>query len=151
MNSIEKNIYNLALKTAEKHELLLIDFVFRGTNSKRVVEIYYDSERVLTAEYLAEISREINAEIEATALLGSSYRLDVSSPGTERPLKFLKQYPKNVNRKFELSYSDGEETKTFTGKLIKVEGEDLTFLNGQNEVIINFNHIKKAKVIVSFS
>lgn len=151
MNSIEKNIYNLALKTAEKHDLLLIDFVFRGTNSKRVIEIYYDSEKVINAEYLAEISREINAEIEATDLLQSAYRLDVSSPGTERSLKYLKQYPKNINRKFELSYNNGEETKTLTGKLIKIEGEDITFLNGQNEVTINFNNIKKAKVIVSFS
>lgn len=151
MNSIEKEIYNLALKTGEVHNLFLIDFVFRGTNKNHVIEIYYDGEHNVTAEFLANVSREINEEIEKAALLEGAYRLDVSSPGTERPLKFLQQYPKNLNRKFELSYKDGDETKKLAGKLVRIEGEMLTFLNGQTEVTINFNNIKKAKVIVSFS
>ena len=79
------------------------------------------------------------------------YRLDVSSPGTDKPLKFLSQFPKHINRKFEVSYTSNDETKKLSGKLIKVEGDTLVFLSNQNEISINFNNIKKAKVIVSFS
>jgi len=63
----------------------------------------------------------------------------------------LKQYPKHINRNFEVSYTSGEDTKKLTGKLKSIEDEELTFLSKSNEVKINFNNIKKAKVIVSFS
>ena len=43
------------------------------------------------------------------------------------------------------------ETKKLSGKLIDVSGENLTFLSDNRQIIINFNYIKKAKVIASFS
>ena len=89
--------------------------------------------------------------MEANNLLESLARLDVSSPGTDKPLKFLAQYPKHINRKFDVSYISDDETKKLTGKLIKVEGDILVFLSNQNEISVNFNNIKKAKVLVSFS
>jgi hypothetical protein len=52
----------------------------------------------------------------------------------------------------------GDETKKISGKLIRINGEDLIFSNNWippykagDETIINFNNIINAKVIVSFS
>ena len=151
MNSVEQNIYNIANETVDENNFFLVDFVIRGNPNNRIIELYIDSEKNVTAEDLAGISRLINTKFEEQNIIASQYRLDVSSPGTENPLKFLKQFPKNVNRKFEVSYSTEEGTKKFTGKLIKVEDDNLVFLFNQNEVSLKFNNIKKAKVIVSFS
>ena len=151
MNLEEKNIYNIANEILEEKNFFMVDFIFRGNPNERIIEIFIDSEKNVTAEDLAEINRLINSKIEENNLLSSGYRLDVSSPGTERPLIFLKQFPKHVNRKFDVSYKSNEETKQLSGKLIRVEGENLFFLSNQNEISINFNNIKKAKVIVSFS
>jgi ribosome maturation factor RimP len=151
MNLEEKNIYNIAGQIIEEKKFFMIDFIFRGNPKEWIIEIFIDGEKDVTAEDLAELNRLINSRIEENNLLNSRYRLDVSSPGTERPLKFLKQFPKHINRKFDLSYKSDDETKKLSGKLIRVEGEDLVFLANQNEISINFNNIKKAKVIVSFS
>ena len=151
MNSVEQNIYNIANETVEENDFFIVEFVFRGNPNNRIIELYIDSEKNVTAEDLAGISRLINKKFEEQNIIDSQYRLDVSSPGTDKPLKFLKQFPKNVNRKFEVSYFTDEGTKKFTGKLIRVEGDNVVFLFNQNEIIISFNNIKKAKVIVSFS
>ena len=151
MNLEEKNIYDIAKEAAEENNFFIVDFIFRGNPKERIIEIFIDGEKNVTAEDLVELSRIVNTRIEEKNLIGSKYRLDVSSPGTDRPLKFLKQYPKHINRKFELSYSAGEETKKLAGKLARIEGDELVFLSNQNEISINFNNIKKAKVIVSFS
>ena len=151
MNSVDQNIYNLANETVEENNFFIVDFVFRGNPNNRIIELYIDSEKNVSAEDLAAISRLIIGKFEGQNIIESQYRLDVSSPGTDKPLKFLKQFPKNVNRKFEVSYSTDEGTKKFTGKLIRVEGDNVVFLFNQNEIIISFNNIKKAKVIVSFS
>jgi ribosome maturation factor RimP len=88
--------------------------------------------------------------IEAEELITSSYRLDVSSPGTDRPLKYLIQYPKHINRKLEIEYKDGDESKKVVGKLIRIVAEDLFIEEKKNEFKINFESITKAKVLISF-
>lgn len=151
MNTLEKNIYNLIEETAEQNGLFLIDLVIRGNQKKRIIEVYVDGEKNVTADDCASLSRQIDSKLEILPEMNPDYRLDVSSPGIDRPLKYLKQFPKNINRKFEISYSAETGTKKITGTLNSVEGDDLTFTVNNNPVIVNFNKIKKAKVIISFS
>lgn len=158
MNLQDEKIKNIIRETVEGNGFFLIDLQFRGTTNNRIFEIYIDGEKNISAEDCAVVSREINSQLEES--IDTSYRLDVSSPGVDRPLKYLKQFPKHINRKFEVSYTQQDpanpdapgETKKITGKLISVEDTDLIFkLNNQSEIKINFNNIKKAKVIISFS
>jgi ribosome maturation factor RimP len=151
MHLEEENIKNITNEILKEKNFFLIDLVYRGNPKQRIIEIYVDSEKNVTAEDLAEINRLIISRMEENNLIESLNRLDVSSPGTEKPLKFLGQYPKHINRKFEVSYVSDDETKKLSGKLIKVEGDTLVFLSNKNEININFNNIKKAKVLVSFS
>ncbi len=150
MNSTEQNILNAAQEISEKNNLFLLEVLFRGTEKNRVIEIFIDGEDNLSADDCARISREINQVIEKNELLDSAYRLDVSTPGVDRPLKYLKQYKKHINRKFEVRYKSGENKKSITGKLLKIEDDNLYFYSGREQVI-KFEDIIKAKVLVSFS
>jgi ribosome maturation factor RimP len=117
-----------------------------------VIEVYIDAENNVTAENCAEISRELNKKFEEENIFESGYRLEVSSPGVNRPLKFLKQFPKHINRKFNVSYRETENVKKFTGTLKAVEENSLVFVNSnREEIMIEFNKVIKAQVIISFS
>jgi ribosome maturation factor RimP len=151
MNLFEKNIKDIAAGVIEKNGFFLIDMVLRGNDKNRVIEIYIDGEKNISAEDCAKVSRELASVIESQNLFESNYRLDISSPGTERPLIFLKQYPKHINRKFDISYTQNDNVKKLSGKLLDVRGDELTFLSNNNQIIIKFNNIKKAKVIAGFS
>jgi len=150
MNSIKQNILNAVKEISEKNNLFLLEVLFRGTERNWVIEIFIDGEDILSADDCARISREINQVIEEKELLNSAYRLDVSSPGVDRPLKYFKQYKKHINRKFEIRYKSGENKKSITGKLVKIEDNNLYFYSGREQVI-KFEDIIKAKVLVSFS
>jgi ribosome maturation factor RimP len=151
MNLFEVNIKDIANGVVEKNGFFLIEIIFRGNKNNRIMELYIDGEKNISAEDCAKVSRELSHAIESQNLIESNYRLDVSSPGTDRALVFLKQYPKHINRKFDVSFVSNNETNKLTGKLIDVSGENLTFLSNNRQIIINFNSIKKAKVIAGFS
>ena len=151
MNLSVKNIKDTVASVVEGNGFFLIDMILRGNENNRVIEIYIDGEKDISAEDCAKVSRELNSIIESQNLIESKYRLDVSSPGIDRSLIFLKQYPKHINRKFDVSYIQNNETNKLTGKLLDVSGENLTFLSNNKQIIINFNNIKKAKVIAGFS
>ena len=151
MNLLDENIKEIVTKDVEKNGFLLIDFILRGTEHNRVIEVYFDGEKDVSADDCASVSREIDSHLKDLLVKHPDFRLDVSSPGIDRPLKFLKQYHKHANRKFDISYGSGEEIKKLSGKLAAIEGDHLTFISNNKEVIINFNDIVKANVIVSFS
>jgi len=151
MDTNKENIVRISNEIAEKLGYFVIEISYRGDNRKRIIEIYIDAEKNISADDLAGISREINAVLEEQNLIKDSYRLEVSTPGVDRPLKYSKQFPKHINRNFEVTYKTGDETKTITGKLLSVEREELTFLSDKKEILIEFKNITTAKVIISFS
>lgn len=130
--------------------LLLVDSVIRGDNKMRVVEIFIDGEVGITSETCNQISNLIKEAVEEKSLIDSNFRLDVSSPGVDRSLKFLLQYKKHLNRKFELQYLEGEEVKNSKTRLTGIDDDILTFNDGKNEIRVRFEEIKSAKVLISF-
>jgi len=150
MNSLRENIVQMTQEITSSSGFFLIDIVIRGTERNRVIEVFIDGEKNITAKDCAEISRKLNEVFEEKELIKATYRLDVSSPGIDRPLLYLKQYPKHINRKFEITYNYDDEKRKFKGTLIKIEGEYLTFVTNK-EQIINFKDIINAKVLLSFS
>ncbi len=151
MSLLDENIKKIAAEAAEKNNFFLIDFIARGNNNARIYEIFIDGENDVSADDCAKISREISLIVELLPESNAISRLDISSPGVDRPLKFLKQYPKHINRNFEVSYKKNDETKKLSAKLVQVNGEVLVFSSKNQEIEINFNNITKAKVTVSFS
>ncbi|MBU2493866.1 MAG: hypothetical protein KJ571_14655 [Bacteroidetes bacterium] len=150
MDQKKKILQEKIAQTVQKYGCLLVDSVFRGSHSIPVLEIYIDNEQGVTIELCSEISREINEIIESAELLPANFRLDVSSPGVDRPLKFLIQYKKHLNRNFEVVYLIGEEKQIFNGKLKSINGEKLIFESPKSEIEIDFNSIQTAKVLISF-
>ena len=149
MNQNFENIREIAQRIAEQNYLFLIDLIFRGSESSRVIEVFIDGEINISADECAVVSREIIKLIDEKELL-KSYRLDVSSPGVDRPLIYLQQFPKHINRLFEIEFNASGTSSTFKGRLVSVENEVLTF-QSDKEIKLRFPDIIKAKVLVSFN
>ena len=144
-SEISQKIQNVV----EQLGYLLIDIEFRGDDRNRIIEIFIDSENGILTSDCVDVSRACGSIIEEEDLIESKYRLDVSSPGIDRPLKFIEQYKKNVGRSFKLEFED-QMAEKFEGKLIAVNNEILKFEINKKTEEVNINKIKSAKVIVRF-
>jgi ribosome maturation factor RimP len=149
MNQNFENIRAIAQQVAEGNNLFLIDFIVRGSESSRVIEVFVDGEKNVSADECAVVSKEITKQIDEKELL-KSYRLDVSSPGVDRPLIYLKQYQKHLNRLFEVEFKASDTSSTFKGRLVSIEDEVLSF-KSDKEIKLKFSDIINAKVLVSFN
>jgi ribosome maturation factor RimP len=148
----EKAILQVCERIAEESQCMLVDIIFRGQKGNLVIEMFIDREDHLSVENCADISRLIVDEVEKQDMIKGSFRLDVSSPGTDRPLKFLKQYKKHIDRTFEITVKDETEPKRkISGKLVSIDGDNLLFKDKKNEYLIKFDNIVTAKVLITFS
>lgn len=121
----------------------------------RRINVSLDGDAGVDIDYCAKVSRELGTELELIADLGA-YVLEVSSPGADAPMKFLRQYPKHVGREMKVVMTDGSE---FKGTLTVVAGDQLSFTYTHKEKgkkaeektrTLGFGEIEYAKVIISF-
>ena len=126
----------------EGHNAFFVGHAVRRERGHRVFEIYVDTDEGITISQCAEISRELGAALDAQAVVNEPYELEVSSPGIEKPLKLLRQYKKNIGRKYKVDYWQENDRKTFKGTLIGIDGERLTFSDEQQSpVTLEFSKI----------
>lgn len=149
----EKNkISQIISEIVDSADLLLIDVQFRGNRNATIIEVFIDAEITVGVDECAAVSRSILQQIDEQALLeGNNYRLDVSTPGVGRALKFFKQYHKHIGRTFKLKYKDASgNNKQLEGKLEKINNETLYFAVKDGIIPVPFDTITSAKVQVSF-
>lgn len=160
---------NTATITKKIEDLLLLKFEEEGFTDCFLVEldvlpskkvnVFVDSDSGITFEKCRKISRHLEAVIDEEQWFGEKYTLDVSSPGIGRPLKFPRQYPKNIGRKVEVKITEGTKV---TGLLKSVEEGSITVEDkvrvkeGKKKVtklietVIPFEDIVKFVVKISF-
>ncbi len=98
----------------------LIELVVRGPRGKTLVEIFVDAEQGVTSDLCSDISREASTLIDRAGWIQGSYRLDVSSPGISRPLRFAWQYKKHVGRTLAVRVNGPAGPVEHTGRLASV-------------------------------
>lgn len=150
MDFKKKILLEIIEQSVLKNNCFLIDVVFRGTQNNPVVEIFVDNEQGVTTELCSMISRDLSTVIEDQELLSPNYRVDISSPGVDRPLKYIDQFKKHINRKFEVVYQIEESKNKIEGTLRKINNDKLLFESGNSQIEIDFNSVKSAKVLISF-
>ena len=140
---------------ADKPELFLVDVIVSGSQKKNKVLVLIDGDQGVTIDQCAELSRKISGDLEEKDIMDGAYRLEVSSPGVEFPLKFERQYPQHLGRKVKVTLNDGSEK---IGKLLEVGDGSLKLdeerkegkKTSWQEMQIKFEDIKNMIVLVSF-
>ena len=144
----KKKIENSVEKHLQGTDKFLVGVEVSATN---IVDVYVDGDKGVSIGECAEISRFLESQFNRET---EDYELRVSSPGLDRPFKFLRQYKKYINRMIRLELNDGEKLK---GKLTSVNEEEIEVgikagKKARDTVSkkIPFSDIKSAKPEISF-
>jgi ribosome maturation factor RimP len=79
----------------------VIDIAVRGERKNKVIEIFVDSEDNLNLDTISALSKKFNAEIEKDELKNEILKFVISSPGADRPFKYIWQLKKYIGKEFE--------------------------------------------------
>ncbi|GAB4341673.1 MAG: ribosome maturation factor RimP [Flammeovirgaceae bacterium] len=137
INSIIRQIAEASISDPS---LFLVEVKVSGKKNL-MVEVVVDGDKGITIDQCAEISRKIDNAIEEQNLIGQAFTLEVSSPGTDEPLKLWRQYKANIGRTLEIVTNAGETKK---GKLIAVAASELTI---EEEIPIKEGKKKKKEIV----
>jgi len=158
--SVEKQIEELAAPIVADFGLELVDIEYRQQGREWLLCLYIDKEGGVTLDDCANLSRELSTLLDVEDVVPTAYRLEVSSPGLDRPLKkkddFVRFAGKMVKVKMR-SLMDpdarGYTRKTFVGILHEMDGEHVVVEQSDSaggKVLLPLQDIDKANIEPQF-
>lgn len=137
----------LAEDIAQRHNAHVVDLVQRGTPSRQVVEVYLDNETGVTVDLCSGVSRDLIAAVDAGRIVEAGYRLEVSSPGIDRPLRFPWQYQKHAGRQLRVRLRTTEGPREVRGELLRVEPEGIVLRTRDGDTVVVFADMVETRVL----
>lgn len=152
----EKKVRGLIAEAMDGTEQFLVDLKI-GVDNHIFVEI---DDRVgsISISDCMRVSRAVEHNLDREE---TDFKLDVTSPGLDKPFKVHEQYVKNVGRSVKVRREGG---KTIEGELIAVTELDITLktrekrrIEGrkskewvEEEHLIPFTEIEETKIVITF-
>jgi len=152
---IEK-LVDLGLRELNLSDMYLIDCRIHGNK----IEVFLDSDEGVSFLKCQKLSRWLEAIWDEKKTFGEAYTLEVSSAGVGSPLKFLRQYIKNIGRIIDIKYGEGKEVrgtlKNVVENIVFVEYETKVKEGKKNKKVtvteeIKFEDIIESKIKISFN
>ena len=143
---------------AEAMGLALVRVAFFGGESDPTLQVMAErpSTRQLTIEDCADLSRRISAQLDALEEAGKdpieqAYRLEVSSPGIDRPLTRRADFADWAGHEAKVALKEKRDGRMrFSGVLIGIEDDVVTILDAQEvEHKLPFDAIDTAKLVLT--
>ena len=149
-----EEIKNIITRKLADPDQFLVDVVVKGHKGPKKVLILIDSDKGVTIDDCANLSRELSKEFDDSQLFADSYMLEVSTPGLDQPLRLTRQYYKNIGRRVRVV----TQQQTIEGKLVEVGDEKIkleqeigTGKQRETKIVeLSFSEIEKTFVLVSF-
>jgi ribosome maturation factor RimP len=146
---IVKRIEKLAIPLLASESLELVDIEFKKESHGLVLRFFIDREGGVDLDTCSRANEALGNLLDTEDLISSSYILEVSSPGIERPLKKQEDFKKFVGSKIYVKTRYKiEGRKHFTGILKSASEETFTIECEGLTIEIPYSEVSKAHLVV---
>ena len=146
MNYSKEEIRKIFEDEVQKMGFDLVDIQLNVTGKAGMIRLFVDRDGGININECSEVSRSISELIFRKDLFPRNYRLEVSSPGLDRPLTTKKDFQRNVGKDIILKYKVESDFKKIEGKIASADDE-LFIINDKNESFsVPFSNIDKGKI-----
>jgi len=146
---ITSQIADLAAPGAEQAGLVVdgVDVAAAGKRSRVLITLDLPETEVGSAslDAIATASRAIGAALDDANVPATPYVLEVSTPGTDRPLTERRHFLRARTRLVDLTLTDGT---TASGRLTDVDGDEVVLDTGGDEVRVALASVATGAIVV---
>ena len=116
---------------------------------RRVLRVAVDKDGGVTMDDVAEATKEISRVLDGSDVMGEHpYTLEVTSPGTDRPLTLPRHWRRNVGRLVKVTTHEGG---TVTGRILDQDEQTATLDVDGTSQSVPLAEVAKAYVQIEFN
>ena len=152
MGPVEQQVTRLLEPTVSGlgYELWGVEYLPQSRSG--LLRLYIESDEGITLEDCERVSNQVSAVLDVEDPIRGSYRLEVSSPGMDRPLFKPEHYARMVGERLKLrTHHPKDGQRNFTGVLTAMEDNTLYIrMDDGHEAALAFDEIEKGHVVAQF-
>jgi ribosome maturation factor RimP len=116
---------------------------------RRLLRVAVDKDGGVTLDDVADATREVSRALDSSDVMGEQpYTLEVSSPGTDRPLTLPRHWRRNRGRLVRVSLHDG---RSLTGRVLDSDDDRAVLDVDGSPHEVGLGQVAKAKVQVELN
>ena len=146
MDDFEGRLFNLIEPLCKNYNILLHEIELKGSHRNRIIKVTVDTEKGITLDECQLLNRKISDLFIQKEIIKEEYRLEVSSPGINKPLQYPFEYRRNIGRDLKVCYYKKGTINETVGKLIDYNEKNITLENSKEKLIIPLDEIKRALI-----
>lgn len=131
---VDSQIWTIAQEVVSGLGFELVDIELTGSRSQQVIRVYIEKPGGILLSDCVAVSRELGELFDDENVIENSYRLEVSSPGIERPLRKVQDFERYVGHRVRIRLKSKQEGKRrIVGKIVEVDHNMIRIIstNGQ--------------------
>ncbi|CAB1056422.1 hypothetical protein D1BOALGB6SA_1158 [Olavius sp. associated proteobacterium Delta 1] len=145
---VVKQVWSLAEPLCGSEGLELIQVEYQREPAGRILRLYVDKPDGIKLDDCVGVSRQMSDILDVNLADVGPYSLEVTSPGSERPLAKKEDFDKfKGNRAKIKTYQPLNGRKNYTGVLLGISGDEVSLQIDEQIIALAYTNISKAHLI----
>ena len=116
-----------------------------------VLRLYIDKEGGVNVDDCSSVSRQISALIDVEEPVSGQFNLEISSPGSDRPLRRLVDFQRFVGSLVKLkTVMPLEGQRNFKGRLLEASEDTVVIETDDEEISLPMSTVEKARIVPEY-
>jgi ribosome maturation factor RimP len=148
---MERDLERMVAPVLEAAGLELVEVTFRREAGGKVLRITVDRENGADLDTIAAASERVSRRLDAEGFDPGPYRLEVTSPGLERPLRRPGDFARRVGETVTVrTLEPVDDVSVFTGTVLATDDEGVTLATETGERAFRYEDIASARNVVDW-
>ncbi|MBN2800683.1 MAG: ribosome maturation factor RimP [Deltaproteobacteria bacterium] len=147
-NSLAVKIRTLIEATVERMGFELVAVEWLGGPQGGTLRVSIDGPEGVSAGDCADVTHHISPLLDEADPISGAYRLEVSSPGMERPLQRMADFQRFAGYRAKIRLVPGPPRRRYTGTLKGVEGDEVRIEVDGEEFSLMLEDIEQARLVL---
>ena len=141
----------IAASTVERLGCDLVAVHITSDRSGPVLRLFIDRAEGVDMTVCASVSRALSPEFDVEDPLPGRYRLEVSSPGIDRPVELRRDFQRFVGFQIKVRMLPGTGRKRYVGELGGLDGEHVLVLEHPDKPAhrVPYENIERAQLVLT--
>jgi ribosome maturation factor RimP len=147
--SLEQQIRTLIEPTVIRLGFDLVAVEWSGSRQGPVLRVSIDAPSGVNAEDCALVSEHLSPLLDAADPISSSYNLEVSSPGIDRPVQRREDFERFAGYRIRIQLSEGPPRRRYLGVIGPLDGDELLLTVDGAEHRIPLDLVERAHLVLN--
>ena len=143
---VEEQLQQLFSPVIREAGCTFVEIKIKGNASKPLIQVFMDRDGGVTVDDCSRVSRILTAVLDTNFPDIPQYRLEVSSPGLDRPLRSESDFQKNIGRIVKIQKKDEPGAQWIEGEIVSADSESVIIRIADQENSVTYDHIRIARI-----